>query len=72
MGDRKISFSVGLCPKDDCNNRPSPMYTEEEWRGFVNDGKVPFHCPMCDGDYELTLIKQRKATILNLLQEISN
>ena len=48
------------------------MYTEEQWRGFINDGKVPFHCPMCDGDYELTLIKQRKATILNLLQEISN
>ena len=61
----RMSFSVGDCPKESCGFRPSPMYTEEEWRGFVDEGEFPFHCIECDGDYLFRLTKSPRLIYLS-------
>ena len=72
MDDRRIPLSIGDCPKDDCNGRPSPQYTDLQWRWFVDVGNVPFRCILCDKKYNLNLTDEQKASILNRLEQISH
>ena len=72
MDEKRIPLSMDDCPKDGCNGRPSPKYTDEQWRWFVDVGNVPFHCDLCGKDYNLTLTDELKANILNGLEQISN
>ena len=72
MGDRRIPLSMGDCPKDDCNGKPSPQYTDLQWRWFVDVGNVPFRCILCNGAYKLKLTDELKANILISLERISH
>ena len=72
MDEKRIPLSIGDCPKDGCNGRPSPQYTDQQWRWFVDAGNVPFRCILCDKKYDLNLTDEQKASILNRLEQISN
>lgn len=69
MDKKRITLSMGDCPKDDCNGRPSPQYTDQQWRWFADVGNVPFHCILCGKTYDLNLTDEMKANILNRLDE---
>ena len=68
--EKRIPFPIA-CPKDDCDAILSVRYTEGQWRWFVDNGKVPFHCIVCDGDYEHTLTNEEKTKFLKRLDEQS-
>ena len=72
MDDMRIPLSMGDCPKDNCDGRPRPQYTDQQWRWFVDSGFVRFHCILCSVDYNLKLTDELKANILNRLEQISD